>query len=146
MRIILLASAVLTVAACAPGAGQQNSAGAPAFSAAGAAAAAGNAIMPANEAAPANSAAAPAVAAPAVLGDDPDARGAGCVVFLGQAEPTRPSYAQASAAWRAALVRRLGQDGAAQLIGSSVNPLQDTPAAARRAAVDWCSAHPPTGA
>jgi hypothetical protein len=80
-----------------------------------------------------------------VLGDDQDAQGAGCVVFLGQAEPRLPFYAQASAAWRAGLVRRLGEDGAAQLIGSSVNPLQDTPAAARRAAVVWCAAHPSAG-
>jgi hypothetical protein len=146
LRIILVASAALAMAGCAQSAGPRNETGAPAYSAAGAAAAEGNAVMTANEAGPASVAAAPTAAAPAVLGDDPDAQGAGCVVFLGQAKPGRPSYARASAAWRAALVRRLGEDGAAQLIGSSVNPLQDTPATARGAAVDWCAAHPPAGA
>jgi hypothetical protein len=145
LRIILVASAILAATGCAKGGGQENTVGAPVNRAANAAAPApaGNAVMPANEAAPANAVAAPA-GPPAILGDDPDARGAACVVFLGLAEPAFPSYVRASAAWRARLVRRLGEDGAAQLIGSSVNPLQDTPAAARRAAVDWCAANPPS--
>jgi hypothetical protein len=144
LRIILLASAIVAVTGCAKGAGQENAPGAPANRAANAAAPApaGNAVM---TTAPANATAAADAVPPAVLGDDPDARGAECVVFLGQAEAAPPSYVRASAAWRAGLVRRLGEDGAAQLIGSSVNPLQDTPAAARRAAVDWCAANPPAG-
>ena len=142
MRIILLASAIVAMAGCAKSAGHENAVGAPANRAANASvpAPAGNVLM---AAAPGNAAAAADAAPPAVLGDDPDAQGAGCVVFLGQADAALPSYVRASAAWRAGLVRRLGEDGAAQLIGSSVNPLQDTPAAARRAAVDWCAANPP---
>ena len=134
MRIILLAGAIVAMTGCAKGGGQENGSVTPANRTANAtstAPAAANAVVTAHQ------------TPPAVLGDDPDARGADCVVFLGQAEAAPPSYAQASAAWRAGLVRRLGEDGAAQLIGSSVNPLQDTPAAARRAAVDWCAANPP---
>jgi hypothetical protein len=126
---------------CAKGVGRDNGAAMPANRAIGGTAPAGNVAMAVNQPAPVNAAA--LAGPPAVLGDDPDARGAGCVVFLGQAEPTRPGFVQASAAWRAALVRRLGEDGAAQLIGSSVNPLEDRPAAARRAAVDWCATNSP---
>ena len=144
MRIILLASAALAATGCAKGAGHENATGAHAHAAAPASA--GNATVAANEAVSANVGGATNAPPPAVLGDDPDAQGSGCVVFLGLAKPASPQYARASASWRALLVSRLGEDGAAQLIGSSVNPLQDTPAAARRAAVDWCVAHPPAGA
>ena len=81
------------------------------------------------------------------LGDDAMARGPACVIYLGQTDPGsargRAAYARASAAWRQSLVRPLGRDGAAQLIGSSVNMLADTPPATRRAAAAWCAAHPP---
>jgi hypothetical protein len=147
LRIIFLAGAALAIVGCGKNASQNNAVAAPDNRAAivATAAPAGNAAVAATQGAPMNAAAAADRAPPAMLGDDPDAQGAGCVVFLGQAEPAGAEYARASAAWRAGLVRRLGEDGAAQLIGSSVNPLEDTPPAARRAAVDWCAAHPPAG-
>ena len=92
-------------------------------------------------------AAAPRFSATETLGDDPMGRGSACVIYLGQTNPgsarARAAYARAAVAWRASLVRPLGRDGAAQLIGSSVNVLADTPPATRRAAASWCAAHPP---
>ncbi len=70
-----------------------------------------------------------------------------CVVHIGQFEPVpagqEAALTRASAAWRASIVRELGETGAAQMIGSSVNPLQPTPPALRQAAVAWCLANAP---
>jgi hypothetical protein len=74
-----------------------------------------------------------------------------CVVHLGvfheqQATPAqRNAIERASQAWRAEVVRE--SDGvdeyAEQMIGSSVNPLADTPPLLRQAAAAWCVAHAP---
>lgn len=149
--------AALLLAACAgstPPANQANSA---------------DAVMPANVSEPApaaNVAAAPAgIEAPpaaelqaamnsisdpqlaAQVAPDGDYDAAECVVHIGQFEPApaslEPALTRAAAAWRARVVRELGETSAAQLIGSSVNPLQPTPPALRQAAVAWCLANAP---
>lgn len=70
-----------------------------------------------------------------------------CVVHIGQFERVPAGQeavlTRAAAAWRAAVVRELGETSAAQLIGSSVNPLQPTPPPLRQAAVAWCVANAP---
>ncbi|TMJ19207.1 MAG: hypothetical protein E6G92_05235 [Alphaproteobacteria bacterium] len=71
-----------------------------------------------------------------------------CVVLLGLYRPSatrrqRSAVDHAGDAWRARLVRRLGEAGARQMIGSSVNPLAPTPPPLRQAAASWCVAHAP---
>ena len=83
----------------------------------------------------------------AQVAPDGDYDAAECVVHIGQFEPVpaaqEAALTRATAAWRARVVRELGETGAAQMIGSSVNPLQPTPPALRRAAVVWCLANAP---
>lgn len=155
LRITLLAAAML-LAACgarapAPSANESNAtapvpATAPAAAANGSTAATGIETPPAAELQTAlNSITDPQLAAQVAPDGAYDA--ADCVVHIGQFEPVparqEAALAAAAAAWRASVVRELGEDGAAQLIGSSVNPLQPTPAALRRAAVAWCVANAP---
>lgn len=75
---------------------------------------------------------------------------ADCVVHMGvwreQANARqRAAIDRAAKAWRAALVREYEGDeqSADQMIGSSVNPLADTPPPLRQAAAAWCVAHAP---
>jgi hypothetical protein len=74
---------------------------------------------------------------------------ADCVVHLGLYRPLataeqRAAIDRASAAWRASLVREMGEIDAQQMIGSSVNPLIPTPPPLRQAAAAWCVANAPT--
>jgi hypothetical protein len=59
----------------------------------------------------------------------------------------RTAIDRATKAWRVELVREFDgdEDAADQMIGSSVNPLADTPAPMRQAAAAWCIAHAPAG-
>jgi hypothetical protein len=71
-----------------------------------------------------------------------------CVVLLGlyrDGAPARQraSIDRASRVWRARVVRELGNQGANQMIGSSVNPLLPTPRPLQQAAAAWCVAHAP---
>jgi len=71
-----------------------------------------------------------------------------CVVLLGlyrdsATEGQHAAIDNAGHAWRARLVRRLGEAGARQMIGSSVNPLAPTPPLLRQAASSWCVTHAP---
>lgn len=80
------------------------------------------------------------------VGPDRMSQAMNCVVHIGQITTPaneRAALDRASAAWRAALVRETNEQEAAQLIGSSVNMLADTPAAERQAAVGWCVANAP---
>ena len=81
-----------------------------------------------------------------LVGPDRTSQAMNCVVHIGQITTPaneRAALDRASAAWRAALVRETNEQEAAQLIGSSVNMLADTPAAERQAAVGWCVANAP---
>jgi hypothetical protein len=75
----------------------------------------------------------------AQVAPDGDYDAAECVVHLGHigAVPAsqQPVLDRAAAAWRSDLVRELGETGAAQMIGSSVNMLEPTPPALRMAAI-----------
>ena len=73
---------------------------------------------------------------------------ADCVVHLGLYRPSasaEPLIAinRASKAWRSSLVSEMGENFAAQMIGSTVNPLEPTPAPLRQAAAAWCLANAP---
>jgi hypothetical protein len=73
---------------------------------------------------------------------------ADCVVLLALYRPhanaaQRKAIDRAKKAWRAAVVRELGETDAEQMIGSSVNPLVPTPLPLRQAAAAWCAAHAP---
>ena len=73
---------------------------------------------------------------------------ADCVVHLGLYRPLATSEQRrvldgASVAWRASLVEELGETGAQQMIGSSVNPLIPTPLPLRQAAAAWCALNAP---
>jgi hypothetical protein len=85
----------------------------------------------------------------AQVAPDGDYDGADCIVHIGQLSHVPPerqaSLAAASAAWRRSLVRAHGAEGAAQLIGSTVNMLAPTPTVLREAAVVWCIANAPPG-
>jgi hypothetical protein len=84
---------------------------------------------------------------------DPAALGASCAVYLGLAQRADarpgghdgPILEQAAGQWRAWLrihVRMTGTE-VDQLVGSTVNPLMDTPAAERDGAAGWCVDHAP---
>jgi hypothetical protein len=71
-----------------------------------------------------------------------------CVVLLGLYRDSatrrqRSAIDNAGQAWRARLVRRLGEAGALQMVGSNVNPLAPTPPLLRQAASSWCLTHAP---
>ena len=75
---------------------------------------------------------------------------ADCVVHIGQMDPVpvgqQEALDNASDAWRRGLARELGGETEAnQMIGSSVNMLQPTPAPLRQAAVAWCVDNAPRG-
>jgi hypothetical protein len=59
--------------------------------------------------------------------------------------PQRAAIDRADKAWRAALVHEFESDeqGAEQMIASSVNPLAETPVPLRQAAAAGCVAHAP---
>jgi hypothetical protein len=84
----------------------------------------------------------------AQVAPDGDYDAAECVVHIALLEPVPAGLEQAldraGAAWRARVVRELGEEGAAQMIGSSVNPLTPTPPALRQAAAAWCLANAPS--
>lgn len=83
----------------------------------------------------------------AQVAPDGDYDAAECVVHIGQAGPVtanqQPVLDRVASAWRASLVHELGETGAAQMIGSSVNMLEPTPPALRMAAIAWCIDHVP---
>ena len=75
---------------------------------------------------------------------------ADCVVHIGQMDPVpvgqQEALDNASDAWRRGLARELGGETEAnQMIGSSANMLQPTPAPLRQAAVAWCVDNAPRG-
>jgi len=112
----------------------------------GPAAQAGIVVPPASELAAAmRGIADPQLAAQVAPDGDYDA--AECVVHLGHTAAVsasqQPVLGRAAASWRASLVRELGEGGAAQMIGSSVNMLEPTPPALRMAAIAWCIDHAP---
>jgi hypothetical protein len=154
MRVLMMVAALAAVSACNRGGSAKNSSNS-------AKAAESNAAAPATTNA---ASAAPATAAPAAMAsaagtmpqgfptNEVESDGAGCVVFLGLSmeansqavDHDEVAMQQAADQWRSALELKLGKDSSNQLIGSSVNIINQTPAAQRDAASKWCVENSPS--
>jgi hypothetical protein len=153
MRVLMMVAALAAVSACNRGSSAKNSSNS-------AKAAQSNAAAPATTNA---ASAAPAAAAPAATAsagtmpqgfptNEMESDGAGCVVFLGLSMEANSqavghdevAMQQAADQWRSALELKLGKDSSNQLIGSSVNMINQTPAAQRDAASKWCVENSPS--
>jgi hypothetical protein len=166
MRKLMIVTALIAVSACSRGGTANNStttttnttnsaAAAPANTASAANTANAAAANPADAelAAITKSNAEEATAAAVALPKekDPDARAAGCIVFLGISREQKSrnvgfddvAMRQAQDQWKSDLRQRYSQQEMDQLTGSSVNMLVPAAAAQRDAASRWCVENAP---
>ena len=156
MRILMMVTALATLGACNRGGASNNSAGNEAKAAVinkaapAAPAVTNSANASANKAEPAATPAAGTYPSGFPAADDVQ-NGASCFVFLGMSREARGAdtgfddvaMEQSQGQWEASLRQDMSETEVRQLIGSSVNPLADTPAAQRDAASGWCVENAP---